>query len=100
MMETRPGTAFALEVQPRIPERLARLEELALVHALQERLGAVPDRFPQRRVQAREQRARRPVPAVPQVVGELFEPCEPLGDVRPHFERKRSAGVLVHGPRV
>ena len=28
-METPPGTSFALEVQPRIPERLARLEELA-----------------------------------------------------------------------
>ena len=28
-METRPGTPFALEVQPRIPEGLARLEELA-----------------------------------------------------------------------
>ena len=28
-MENRPGTSFALEVNPRIPERLARLEELA-----------------------------------------------------------------------
>jgi starch phosphorylase len=28
-METRPGTAFALEVQPRIPPGLGRLEELA-----------------------------------------------------------------------
>jgi starch phosphorylase len=29
MDNKRPGTAFALEVRPRIPERLARLEELA-----------------------------------------------------------------------
>jgi len=28
-METRPGTPFALEVQPRIPAGLGRLEELA-----------------------------------------------------------------------
>jgi len=28
-MQKRPGTSFALEVRPRIPERLARLEELA-----------------------------------------------------------------------
>jgi starch phosphorylase len=28
-MQRRPGTSFALEVRPRIPERLARLEELA-----------------------------------------------------------------------
>src|SRR6185503_16989879 len=28
-MDKRPGTPFALEVRPRIPERLARLEELA-----------------------------------------------------------------------
>src|SRR5690349_8988450 len=28
-METRPGTAFPLEVNPRIPNELARLEELA-----------------------------------------------------------------------
>ena len=28
-METRPGTAFALEIRPRIPAALARLAELA-----------------------------------------------------------------------
>ena len=28
-MESRPGTAFPLEVTPRVPQELARLEELA-----------------------------------------------------------------------
>ena len=48
------------------------VEQALLVDALQHRLRAVADRVPQRGVQAREQRARRPVPAVPEVAGELL----------------------------
>jgi hypothetical protein len=62
-----------------------RGDEPRLVDALQQRLGIVAHRVPQRGMQAREERARRPVEAVPQVVGELREALEAL----------RNAGMYV-----
>jgi hypothetical protein len=49
------------------------LLEPALVHAAQDRLRIVADRLPQHGIEAREELARRPVPAEPEVVGELLE---------------------------
>ena len=62
------------------------VDQALLVDALQHRLGAVADRVPQRRVQLGEQRARRAVPAVPEVVGELLKAREALGNARIDFE--------------
>ena len=57
-----------------------------LVGALEEGLGIVIARPPQRRREADEQAARRTVPAVPQVVGEFLETGEPFRDLRIDFE--------------
>ncbi len=58
-----------------------------LVEALQHRLRAVAHRVPQRRVQPREERARRPVPAVPQVARELLEAQQAPRYPRVDFDR-------------
>jgi hypothetical protein len=67
------------------------LDELLFVDPLQERLGAVADRIPELRVHAREELARGPIPAVPEVVGELLEPRQPARDLRVDFECVRRA---------
>ena len=72
---------------------VGRIHQHLLVHASQERLGVVSHRIPQAGVQAREQRARRPVPAVPKVRGQLFEPRQACRDLRIDFE-------LIDGARL
>ena len=68
-----------------------RVDQALLVDPLQHRLRVVADRVPQRRVQPREDRARRAVPAVPEIARQLLEPREALGQFRIDFE-------LVAGP--
>ena len=61
--------------------------EPRLVDALEHRLRAVAHRVPQRRMQAREERPRRPIEAVPQIAGQLGEPCQARRNTRIDFER-------------
>ena len=63
------------------------VDQALLVDALEHRFRAVADRIPQRRVQLGEQGARRPIPAVPEVVGDLLQAREALGDPRVDLER-------------
>jgi hypothetical protein len=66
------GRKHAVEIVEK--RRIARrVDEPPLVHASQERFGAVPDGFPERAVHAREKRARRAMPAMPKIIGELFK---------------------------
>ena len=58
------------------------VDQALLVDALEHRFRAVADRVPQRRVQLGEQRARRAVPAVPEVVGQLLQPREAFRNAR------------------
>ena len=64
-----------------------RRRQPLLVEALQHRLRAVAHRVPQRRVQPREERARRPVPAVPEIARELLEAQQAPRYPRVDFER-------------
>jgi hypothetical protein len=77
-----------------------RRRQPLLVQALQHRLGAVSHGVPQRGVQPREERARRPIPAVPQVAGELFEAQQPARNPRIYFQRIGSGRrhMLKSGP--
>jgi hypothetical protein len=68
------------------------IQQALLVDALEEGLRAVADRAPQARVQAREERARRPVPAVPQVVGEFLQPRQARRQLGIDFELEGGAG--------
>ncbi len=90
------GGERALEV---VQERriLRRLVEPALVDAAQQRLGVVPDRFPQHRIEAVEKCARGTVPAEPEVVGELLEARELGRQARRDFEGKGGSGAKNHG---
>ena len=66
--------------------------EAFLVGALEEGFRVVIGRLPQRMRQADEQAARRAVPAVPQVVGELFEAGETFRNLRVNFELVDGSG--------
>ena len=68
------------------------VDQTLLVDALEHRLGVVADRVPQRRIQAREDGARRAVPAVPEIPRELVQPREALGQLRIDFELVASPG--------
>jgi hypothetical protein len=59
-----------------------RIEKLLLVDTLQEGLRTVADRLPQLGIEPRKELARRAVPAVPEVVGELIQPGKPRRDLR------------------
>ena len=69
------------------------VEQALLVDALQHRLGAMADRVPERRVEAREQRARRPIPAVPEIAGELLQARDAPGQARVDFENVAGSGL-------
>src|SRR5262249_53264516 len=56
------------------------VDQALLVDPFQQRLRAVPDRIPQRRVELGEERPRRAVPAVPEGVRELLEARQALGN--------------------
>ena len=58
-----------------------RLFEPMLVDTLQESLGAVADGAPEFAAQAGEQGPRRPIPAVPEVIRQLVESCQPGGQL-------------------
>jgi hypothetical protein len=73
-----------------------RRVEARLLDIAQERLRAVVDRHPQRRIEAREQHARRAVPAVPEVAGQLLQAREALRQPRPDVEPIGRSG---HGGR-
>jgi hypothetical protein len=53
----------------------------------------VADGVPELGVQAREEAARRAVPAVPEVTGELLQPSETLRDARIDFEDVTGTGL-------
>ena len=72
---------------------VGRIREQLLVDAPQEGLGVVADRVPQPGAEAREQRAGRPVPAVPKVVGQFVEAGQARGDLRIDFELIDGAGL-------
>jgi hypothetical protein len=63
-----------------------RFVEAGLVDVAQERLRAVAAVPPQCRMQAREQRARRAMPAVPEIAGELGEPLRARRQLHPRVE--------------
>ena len=71
-----------------------RVDQALLVDALQHRLRAVADHVPEGGVELGEEGPRGPVPAVPEVLRELFEPCEALGNARIDFEEV--AGTWRH----
>jgi hypothetical protein len=73
------------------------VDEPLLVDALQHRLRAVPDRVPKRRIEPREQLARRPIPAVPEIVGELFEPDQAARQPGIDLQDEGGAGRLHAG---
>ena len=73
-----------------------RLDQACLVDPLQEGLRIVAGGIPQSLVQQREQPARLPVPAVPEVVRKLVQPREPARDVRLYFDRERRRRSAVH----
>jgi hypothetical protein len=73
------------------------VDQPLLVDALEKRLRAVPDRVPQSRVQPREEAARRPVPGVPKVVGEILEPQQALRNLGMDLEEEMSPRSVGHG---
>jgi hypothetical protein len=68
--------------------------EAVLSDVEQERLRAVVDFGPQRRVEAREQAARGAVPAVPEVAGQFFKAADARGKLGTDVE---SVGGSAHG---
>jgi hypothetical protein len=66
--------------------------ETLLVGALEECLGVVVGGFPQRMREAGEKALGRAIPAVPQVVGEIFELRQTLRNLRVNFEGVNSSG--------
>ena len=66
--------------------------ETLLVGALEECLGVVVGGFPQRMREAGEKALGRAIPAVPQVVGEIFELRQTLRNLRVNFEGVNSTG--------
>ena len=66
--------------------------EALLVGSLEKRLGVVVGRLPQAPRQLREQRARRAIPTVPEVAGEIFERSETDGNLGIYFEFEYGSG--------
>ena len=73
------------------------VDQALLVDALEQRLRAVADRVPQRRVQLGEQGARRAIPAVPEVVGQLLQAREALRNARVDLQRVEGGEVHPEG---
>ena len=76
---------------------LRALVEPALVHGAQQRLRVVVRPLPTAPGRGAKERARRAVPAEPEVVGELLEAGQLGRQAGRDFEGKGGAGALLHG---
>ena len=69
----------------------------AFIDSPEESFRIMTNRIPQRWMEPLEQLASRTIPAVPEIAGQFFEPCETLRQVRIDFQRVGRAWRL-HAP--